>query len=94
MQYREEALVNLKNNNISMLNMEVYIQGYIDGRSYKEEKLLGKSVVETITDDMIPINELWLKHFDGSITKTVFIESKESANWVEEMKETFKNLGY
>lgn len=87
--YREQALINLKDNGVSLVNMEVYIRGYIDGRKYVDKELL-----KMIPDEMVPINELWFKNKDGSITKTVFIESKESANWVEETKETFKNLGY
>lgn len=90
--YREQALIKLKENNISMLNMEVYIQGYIDGRIDRD--LPKDEKINIISDDMVPVNELWFKNNDGSITKTVFIEGKESGTWVEDMKKTFRDLGY
>lgn len=60
MDYRAEAIEKLKENGISMTSMEVYIQGYIDGRS------------KTLAED-IPINTLWIKNPNGTITKTTTI---------------------
>lgn len=42
MDYRQEAIEKLKENGISMVSMEVYIQGYIDGRNKSIDEVKDK----------------------------------------------------
>jgi hypothetical protein len=57
MDYREEALEKLKHNNVSIANMEVWIEGYITGR------LIGRMEADKMlcqmyeARDIIPVGE-------------------------------------
>lgn len=65
---RQEALLKLVDNNVSAANMEVWINGYIAGR-----KMTITPFLEIEENEMIPVNELWIREFDGTITKTITI---------------------
>jgi hypothetical protein len=67
--YREEALAKLVDNGVSLANMGVWIAGYIAGRKENDREVLLKYEAS----DLVPINELWIKNKDGTITKTITI---------------------
>jgi len=67
--YRAEALSKLVDNGVSAANMEIWIAGYIAGREENDKEVLLKHEAS----DLVPINELWIKNKDGTITKTITI---------------------
>lgn len=65
---RAEALLKLVDNNVSAANMEIWINGYITGR-----KMTINPLLKIEENEMIPVTELWIRNFDGTVTKTINI---------------------